>query len=102
VLADNPPRRSAALQEADYAFDLSRILLGNRPWIFLVEIFLRTAIMYCYVLLLVRFLGKRGMGQLAPFDFVIVIALGSATQLPMATWMPGCRTRSTVALASAP
>jgi len=71
------------MQEADYAFDLSRILLGNRPWIFLVEIFLRTAIMYGYVLLLVRFLGKRGMGQLAPFDFVIVIALGSATGDPM-------------------
>jgi uncharacterized membrane protein YcaP (DUF421 family) len=71
------------VQEADYAFDLSRILLGNRPWIFLAEIFLRTAVMYCYVLALVRLLGKRGMGQLAPFDFVIVIALGSATGDPM-------------------
>jgi hypothetical protein len=28
-------------------------------------------------------LGKRGMGQLAPFDFIIIIALGSAVGDPM-------------------
>jgi uncharacterized membrane protein YcaP (DUF421 family) len=39
--------------------------------------------MYLYALLLVRLLGKRGMGQLAPFDFVIIIALGSAVGYPM-------------------
>jgi uncharacterized membrane protein YcaP (DUF421 family) len=39
--------------------------------------------MYAYVLFVVRLLGKRGMGQLAPFDFVIIIALGSATGDPM-------------------
>jgi uncharacterized membrane protein YcaP (DUF421 family) len=31
----------------------------------------------------VRTIGKRGMGQLAPFDFVIIIALGSAVGDPM-------------------
>src|SRR3982751_6355612 len=75
--------RGRSMQESDYAFDLGRILLGNRPWVFLVEIFLRTVVMYAYVLFVVRLLGKRGMGQLAPFDFVIIIALGSATGDPM-------------------
>jgi uncharacterized membrane protein YcaP (DUF421 family) len=71
------------MQGSDYAFDLSRILLGHRAWTFLFEIIVRTAVIYAYVLFVVRLLGKRGMGQLAPFDFVIIIALGSATGDPM-------------------
>ena len=39
--------------------------------------------MYACVLFVVRLLGKRGIGQLAPLDFVIIIALGSATGGPM-------------------
>jgi uncharacterized membrane protein YcaP (DUF421 family) len=69
--------------EGEYAFDLDRILFGKLPWLYLVEILLRTAIIYVYALSVVRLLGKRGMGQLAPFDFVIIIALGSAVGDPM-------------------
>ena len=39
--------------------------------------------MYVYALFVVRMLGRRGMGQLPPFDFVIIIALGSAVGDPM-------------------
>ena len=67
----------------EYTFDLDRILFGNLPWLYLAEIILRTSIMYFYALFVVRMLGKRGMGQLAPFDFVIIIALGSAVGDPM-------------------
>jgi uncharacterized membrane protein YcaP (DUF421 family) len=66
-----------------YHFDLQRIFLGDLPLLFLGEVIFRTAIMYLYTLLLVRLLGKRGLGQLSPFDFVIVIALGSAVGDPM-------------------
>src|SRR5688572_18197644 len=69
--------------EKDYAFDLQRMFFGDLPWMFLVEILVRTLVMYVYALLVVRVLGKRGMGQLAPFDFVIIIALGSAVGDPM-------------------
>lgn len=71
------------MPEADYVFDLDRILFGNLPWLYVVEILLRTTVMYGYALFVVRMLGKRGMGQLAPFDFVIIIALGSAVGDPM-------------------
>jgi uncharacterized membrane protein YcaP (DUF421 family)/DNA-directed RNA polymerase subunit RPC12/RpoP len=71
------------MPEQDYAFNLSRIFLGNLPWFYVAEVLLRTTVMYFYALLLVRLLGKRGMGQLAPFDFVIIIALGSAVGDPM-------------------
>jgi hypothetical protein len=69
------------MPEKEYAFDLGRIFLGNLPWFYLAEVILRTTVMYLYALL--RLLGKRGMGQLAPFDFVIIIALGSAVGDPM-------------------
>ncbi|MBM1170057.1 DUF421 domain-containing protein [Microvirga arabica] len=69
--------------KGEYVFDLHRILLGEMSWFFLAEIVLRTAIVYSYALFVVRAIGKRGMGQLAPFDFVIIIALGSAVGDPM-------------------
>jgi uncharacterized membrane protein YcaP (DUF421 family) len=69
--------------EGAYTFDLPRILLDRLPWLYLAEILLRTTIVYFFALFVVRTIGKRGMGQLAPFDFVIIIALGSAVGDPM-------------------
>lgn len=63
--------------------DLQRMLMGELPWLFLVEVVLRTSIMYLYALVLVRFMGKRGQRQLSPFDFLVIIALGSAVGDPM-------------------
>lgn len=65
-------------------FDLQRMFLGDEmSMLFLVEILFRTAIMYLSALLLVRFIGKRGLGQLSPFEFLVVIAMGSAAGDPM-------------------
>jgi uncharacterized membrane protein YcaP (DUF421 family) len=66
-----------------HTFDLYRIFIGDQPLTFLIEILFRTAVMYLYVLLILRLLGKRGMGQLSPFEFTIIIALGSAVGDPM-------------------
>lgn len=66
-----------------YHFDLKRIFLGDLPLAYLGEVLFRTTIIYLYTLVLIRLLGKRGLGQLSPFDFVIVIALGSAVGDPM-------------------
>ena len=66
-----------------HTFDLYRIFIGDQPLTFLVEILFRTAVMYLYVLLVLRLVGKRGMGQLSPFEFTIIIALGSAVGDPM-------------------
>jgi uncharacterized membrane protein YcaP (DUF421 family) len=59
------------------------MFLGDLELLFLLEIVFRTVIMYGYAFLLVRFLGKRGLGQLSPFEFVIIIALGSSVGDPM-------------------
>jgi uncharacterized membrane protein YcaP (DUF421 family) len=64
-------------------FDLHRMFLGDLPWTFTLEIALRTTVLYLYALLLMRLVGKRGIGSLSPFEWVIVIALGSAVGDPM-------------------
>jgi len=63
--------------------DLKRMFIGDLPWTFTLEVAVRTLFMYLFALILIRLLGKRGMGQLSPFEFVIIIALGSAVGDPM-------------------
>ena len=71
--------------DTDYEpFDLQRMFLGDEfALLFLAEIIVRTVIMYLSALLLVRFIGKRGLGQLSPFEYLVVIAMGSAAGDPM-------------------
>src|SRR5688500_2131090 len=64
-------------------FDLQRIFIGNLPWTFTLEIVFRTAFMYLYALLLIRFIGKRVLRELSVFEYVIIFALGSAMGDPM-------------------
>lgn len=66
-----------------YSFDLQRILIGDLPWLFFVEIALRTTILFLYTMTIMRFLGKRSAGQLTPMDVVVIVALGSAVGDPM-------------------
>lgn len=59
-------------------FDLMRLLLGDAPPLFLLEIVLRTVVIYGYTLLLLRWIGGRSIAQLSIVEFLMVIALGSA------------------------
>jgi uncharacterized membrane protein YcaP (DUF421 family) len=64
-------------------FDWQRMLWGELSWGFALEIALRSSILYFYTFAMVRFMGKRTAQQLTPFEFLIVIALGSAVGDPM-------------------
>ena len=44
---------------------------------------MRSVIMYFLALVAVRFMGKRSIGQLAPFDLVVIIIMGSVAALPL-------------------
>lgn len=57
--------------------DWYRILFGETPVIFLVEILLRTFIMYVILLVIVRFMGKRMGGQLTISELAVMITLGA-------------------------
>jgi uncharacterized membrane protein YcaP (DUF421 family) len=50
------------------------------PW---WEIILRTAIVYVVVLLLLRVAGKRELGQMTPFDLVVILVIANAVQNAM-------------------
>ena len=47
------------------------------------EFIVRGAIVYFFVLLLLRITGKRQVGQLAPFDLVLLLILSNAVQNAM-------------------
>lgn len=66
------------MDEPVVAFDLGRMLIGDEPPLFLLEIVLRTVIIYAYTLFLIRWIGSRSIGQLSLVEFLLVIALGSA------------------------
>jgi predicted RNA-binding Zn-ribbon protein involved in translation (DUF1610 family) len=63
--------------------EFQRVFVGDKPLLFLVEVAFRTTFIFSYTLLLLRWMGKRGLGQLSPFEFAIIIALGSAVGDPM-------------------
>jgi uncharacterized membrane protein YcaP (DUF421 family) len=66
----------------DYTFDLTRIFFGELPLLFLVEILLRTSILYIYLLGLLRLSGQRSLDKLTPIDVVLIVSLGSAVGDP--------------------
>jgi uncharacterized membrane protein YcaP (DUF421 family)/DNA-directed RNA polymerase subunit RPC12/RpoP len=66
------------MDQAIDIFDWQRMLLGDQPPLFLLEILFRTIIIYVYTLALLRWLGSRTIGQLSTVEFLLVIALGSA------------------------
>lgn len=65
--------------------DLQRIFVGNAPWEFLLEIFLRSLFMYVAFYLLVRWLGKRMNGQLTLTEMVVMLSFGAIIGVPMLT-----------------
>lgn len=54
-----------------------------RPVVVLVEVIYRTVLIYFIVLIMVRFMGKREIGQLSPFDFVVAIIIAELAAIPM-------------------
>ena len=70
--------------EVDWeVFNFRRIFLGDAPLIYLLEIVFRTLVMYGYTIILLRILGKRGMGQLSTLELAIIISFGDAVGSPM-------------------
>ena len=50
------------------------------PW---YEILLRTFVVYVTVLILLRVAGKRELGQMTPFDLVVILVIANAVQNAM-------------------
>lgn len=59
-------------------FEWQRLLLGETPLPYYLEIALKCVIVFLILLLVVRLLGKRGQQSLSPMQQMLMIALGSA------------------------
>ena len=60
-------------------FDLHRLFIGNQPPLFFLEIIFRVLLIYGFAVFMLRYMGKRGQRQMSTFEYVVIIALGSAT-----------------------
>ncbi|OIN59471.1 DUF421 domain-containing protein [Arsenicibacter rosenii] len=68
----------------DYEFgDWQRILFGDVPGSFLLEVFGRTLLMFVVIFVALRATGKRTVRQLSVVELVLIIGLGSAAGDPM-------------------
>jgi uncharacterized membrane protein YcaP (DUF421 family) len=63
--------------------DWKRIVFGDAPPQFLIEVFFRSILMYVVLLLTLRLLGKRMNAQLSIMEFAVMISLGAIVSLPM-------------------
>jgi uncharacterized membrane protein YcaP (DUF421 family) len=65
--------------------DWQRILFGQAPPIFLLEVFIRTVIIYIFLLFVLRWLGKRMSGQLSILEMAVMLTLGAIVSIAMQT-----------------
>jgi len=63
--------------------DIQRILFGEAPIEFLVETFVRTFLIYAFLLLIIKWLGKRMSGQLSINEMAVMLVLGAIVSVPM-------------------
>ncbi|HEX9980965.1 MAG TPA: YetF domain-containing protein [Flavobacterium sp.] len=65
------------------AFELDRMLFGEAPPEFMIEVFFRGLALYLFMLFIVRFLGKRMAGEVTIAQMVLMIMLGGTLTIAM-------------------
>src|SRR3954471_12365738 len=63
--------------------DWHRILSGQEPVAFYLEIVLRVAVVYLILMLAMRLLGKRMSSQLSRTELAVVVSLAAAVGVPL-------------------
>ena len=65
--------------ETDFsAFEWGRLLIGEGPVLYLLEIAFKSLVVFAILLLVLRMLGKRAQQNISPMQQMLMIALGSA------------------------
>jgi uncharacterized membrane protein YcaP (DUF421 family) len=62
---------------------MQRILIGENPWSFLLEVALRSGIIYVVLFITMRLMGKRMAAQLSVSELAVMITLGAAVGVPL-------------------
>jgi uncharacterized membrane protein YcaP (DUF421 family) len=63
--------------------DIHRILFGQAPVEFLIEVFFRTLIIYIALLILLKLLGKRMDSQISIIEMAVMLTLGAIVAVAM-------------------
>jgi uncharacterized membrane protein YcaP (DUF421 family) len=71
------------VQEKYQLLDLHRILIGDVPPVFFVEVIIRTIVIYFILILSIRLMGKRMALQLNVTEMTAMVALAAAIGVPM-------------------
>jgi uncharacterized membrane protein YcaP (DUF421 family) len=81
-------------KEDIHFYDVYRVLFGNAPLSFLIEVVVRSVITYIILLAVIKGLGKRMSGQLSFTEMAVMLMLGaivsSAMQIPERGIVEGC------------
>jgi uncharacterized membrane protein YcaP (DUF421 family) len=64
---------------------LQRLLMGDAPWLFLIEVIFRTITIYIVLFMVMRLMGKRMAAQLSISEMAVMITLGAAIGVPLQT-----------------
>jgi uncharacterized membrane protein YcaP (DUF421 family) len=70
-------------KEEIHLWDIKRILLGQASAEFLVEVLIRSLIIYLLALVAMRLLGKRMNGQLTIVELAVMVMMGAIIAVPM-------------------
>jgi uncharacterized membrane protein YcaP (DUF421 family) len=70
-------------KEEIFLSDWKRILFGNAPVEFLLEVLIRSVFIYCFLLIIIRLLGKRMSSQLTITELAVMLTLGAIVSVPM-------------------
>jgi uncharacterized membrane protein YcaP (DUF421 family) len=62
---------------------LYRLLIGEAPWPFLIELVWRAAVMYVLLLVFMRLMGKRVAAQVGSKELAVILMLGAAIGSPI-------------------
>jgi uncharacterized membrane protein YcaP (DUF421 family) len=69
--------------------DWHRLLVGNAPWAFLLEVAVRILFVYSALVLVVRLLGKRMSGHIGNLELAVMLAIGAIVSVPFQDPMRG-------------
>jgi uncharacterized membrane protein YcaP (DUF421 family) len=63
--------------------DVQRILFGDAPAIFLLEVCIRTVVIYVLSLCFIKWFGKRMSGQISATEMVVMLLIGAIISVPV-------------------
>lgn len=70
-------------KEEIHLWDIKRILFGQAPPEFLLEVFIRTLVVYIAAIVVMRWMGKRMNGQLTIIELAVMVMMGAIISVPM-------------------